>query len=117
MMTCHSERIKELTERAKSSSPKSEWLEIGESCYVEILAVYIREYRLGNITSEELVKRQKELETKLSRYYQHCEVFDRAVEIRNRYSEVLTEAEKKGCPICKKLVKIFDGRDFQGEQK
>ena len=31
--------------------------------------------------------------------------------IRNRYSEVLTEAEKHGCPICRKLVRIFDGRE------
>lgn len=32
-------------------------------------------------------------------------------QICNRYSEVLTEAEKHGCPICEKLVKIFDGRE------
>ena len=31
--------------------------------------------------------------------------------IRNSYSEVLTEAEKHGCPICRKLVRIFDGRE------
>ena len=31
--------------------------------------------------------------------------------IRNGYSEVLTEAEKTGCPVCKKLVRIFDGRE------
>ena len=31
--------------------------------------------------------------------------------IRNRCSEVMTEAEKHGCPICKKLVRIFDGRE------
>ena len=33
--------------------------------------------------------------------------------IRNRYSPVMTEAEKHGCPICKKLVRIFDGRDTE----
>lgn len=32
-------------------------------------------------------------------------------DICNRYSHVLTEAEKSGCPICKKLVRIFDGRE------
>lgn len=31
--------------------------------------------------------------------------------IRNRYSHILTEAEKSGCLICKKLVRVFDGRD------
>lgn len=32
-------------------------------------------------------------------------------DICNRYSPVMTEAEKHGCPICKKLVRIFDGRE------
>ena len=32
-------------------------------------------------------------------------------DIRNKYSHVMTEAEKNGCPICQKLVRIFDGRE------
>lgn len=32
-------------------------------------------------------------------------------DIRNRYSHIMTEAEKHGCPICKNLVRIFDGRE------
>lgn len=36
--------------------------------------------------------------------------------IRNRYSEILTEAEKEGCPICKKLVRAFDGRNEWNEE-
>lgn len=38
-------------------------------------------------------------------------LFNHHVQIRNRYSQVLIEAEKHGCPICKKLVRIFDGRE------
>ena len=34
-------------------------------------------------------------------------------QLRNRYSPVLTDAEKNGCPICKRLVKIFDGRETE----
>ena len=33
--------------------------------------------------------------------------------IRNRYSPVMTEAEKHGCPICRELVRIFDGRETE----
>ena len=33
--------------------------------------------------------------------------------IRNRYSPVMTDAEKNGCPICKKIVRIFDGRETE----
>lgn len=34
-------------------------------------------------------------------------------QIRNRYSPVMTDAEKNGCPICKKIVRIFDGRETE----
>lgn len=35
------------------------------------------------------------------------------VQIRNRYSPALTDAEKNGCPICKRIVRIFDGRETE----
>lgn len=31
-------------------------------------------------------------------------------DIRNRYSGILIDVEKSGCPLCKKMVKIFDNR-------
>lgn len=31
--------------------------------------------------------------------------------LRNTYSPLLTEAEKTGCPVCRKLVRVFDGRE------
>lgn len=40
-------------------------------------------------------------------------LFAHHASIRNRYSPVMTEAEKHGCPICKKLVRIFDGRETE----
>lgn len=45
----------------------------------------------------------------------HNELFEEKLldyhaRLRNNYSHVLTEAEKSGCPICRKLVRIFDGR-------
>ena len=38
-------------------------------------------------------------------------LFEHHASIRNRYSPVMTEAEKHGCPICRELVRIFDGRE------
>lgn len=37
-------------------------------------------------------------------------IFREAVEIRNTMSHKLTAAEKSGCPHCRELVRIFDGR-------
>ncbi len=111
MTTYHSERIRMLTQRAKEGSSKISDLDIGEIYYLKCLLEYIRSYRQKEISADDLLASQKVLEMKLEHYYMHCEMFDRAAEISNRYSEVLTEAEKHGCPICQKLVRIFDGRE------
>ena len=66
-----------------------------------------------NSTAEKLSERQKAIETALLQYYQQREMFDYHIRINNRCSHIMTEAEKSGCPICKKLVRVFDGRDLE----
>lgn len=107
----YQQRMEMLTQRAKQYDRYSDDLNIGESCYVLLLMYAIQSYRSGAVTAEELVHCQHDLQMKLERYYQHREIYDLHIGIRNRYSQVLTEAEKHGCPICKKLVRIFDGRE------
>ena len=105
------DRVKELTARAKESNDYTMDCDIGEAAYLETLIVFIKEWQNGQMKKDTLIKKQKELESKLLSYYQHREMFDRHIQINNRYSHILTEAEKSGCPICKKLVRIFDGRE------
>lgn len=107
----YSERISMLTERAKKLEPYIYDLDIGESCYLLSLVSAIELFRMKCIESDELYKKQKDLENMLLKYYQHREIDDIHIRIANRYSPVMTEAEKNGCPICQKLVRIFDGRE------
>ena len=102
-----------LTDRAKTKDPHKGDLDLGEIFYIEILKAYIANFRVGNITAEKLTERQKAIETALLQYYQQREIFDYHIRINNRCSPILTEAEKHGCPICKKLVRVFDGRDLE----
>lgn len=107
----YSERIGELTERSKQSEPKLSDLDIGESAYVLGLwrAVYL--FRAGAIEKSGLINTKRDLQNQLEVYFQLAECFENSVRIRNRYSAILTEANKNGCEICKRLVKIFDGRE------
>ena len=121
-----------LTERAKKLEPYIYDLDIGESCYLLALVSAIELFRMKCIESDELYKKQKDLENMLLKYYQHREIDDIQqkdlenmllkyyqhreiddihIRIANRYSPVMTDAEKTGCPICQKLVRIFDGRE------
>ena len=104
------ERIAELTARAKECNDYTADCTIGEAAYLETLIVLIKEWRTGKLETAKLAKKQKELEEKLINYYQHSQLFDLHIAIYNRYSEVLTDAVKHGCPICKRLVDILDGK-------
>lgn len=106
----YEQRIKELTDRAKAGNEYDDDCGLGEQFYLELLMLFVEKYEQRIISRDDLIRKQKALRNRLEKYYQWGEIFDRHVHIRNRYSEVLTEAEKGGCPICKKLVRIFDGR-------
>ena len=111
MKTCRSERIKLLTERAKTNNIYTDDLDIGESAYLLGLISAINLYNQKIIDRDELLFRQKQLQSQLEIYYIHCELYEYHANIRNKYSPVLTDAEQNGCPLCKKLIRIFDGRD------
>lgn len=105
------ERIRELNGRAKRGERYSDDLDIGESCYLYSIIGLIGQFRMKLMSQDELFHAQKDAEKKLLSYYQHSELYDRHALIRNRYSHILTEAEKSGCEVCRRLVRIFDGRN------
>jgi len=105
------QQIAELTERAKLSQPNAKGLNLGERCFVELLHFYIERYRTRQLTTDELQKRKKELEQLLTDYFDQAHMFREDVKIRLRMGQLLTEAEKSGCPTCGRLVRIFDGRE------
>lgn len=106
----HSE-IEKLTERAKQNNPESDGLPLGEKFFVELLRFYIHQYRTNQITAEELNRKKNLLERDLINYWDSKKLFKQACEIRNKQSQWLIKAEKQGCEICRKLVRIFDGRE------
>lgn len=112
----YEQKINLLTDRAKKSNDYIDDLDIGESCYLLSLITQIRSFRMKLITSDELFHKQKELTRQLEKYYQWGEIFDRHISIQNRCSPILTEADKEGCPICKKLVRVFDERNEWNEE-
>ena len=110
-MKDYSERIKNITDRAKKNNRYTDDLLIGESCYLFSLIYLIQSFRIKLITKDELSFQQKKLEQQLLSYYQHREIYEIHIKIQNRYSTILSEAEKNGCSVCKKIARVFDGRE------
>lgn len=107
----YEQRISELTDRAKSGNEYEDDCDLGEQFYLELLSLFVEKYEQRIISRDDLIRKQKALRQRLEKYYQWGEIFDRHTRIQNRCSPLLTEAEKHGCPVCKKLVRIFDGRN------
>lgn len=112
-MTTYRSEIEKLTEQAKQKEPKTDNLDLGKKFFVELLHFYIMQYRTNNLTAEELTAKKKLLEKDLMNYWDSERIFKKHCEIRNRQSQWLIAAEKSGCEICKKLVRLFDGRDTE----
>lgn len=106
----YEEDIEKLTQRAKKIDPKANGLNLGEKFFVELLHLYIVQYRQREITAEELTAKKKQLEQDYVNYRDFARIFEQHCEIRLKQGELLSRAEKDGCPICKEIVKVFDGR-------
>lgn len=110
-MTIYRSELDELIERAKRQDPRAKGLNLGERFFVELLHNKIYAYRVGEISEDQLKQAKKEYEALIIDYWNQARMFREDVKIRNTMSYILTEAEKSGCPICKELVRIFDGRE------
>ncbi len=68
------------------------------------------EYRHGIVDLEQAKDEKRLLVQEFQKEQQFHEIYQEAVRIRNTMSHRLTAVEKDGCPHCRELVQIFDGR-------
>ena len=73
------------------------------------------EYRHREITLEQARKEKERLAREYIQAARFQVVYQQAVEARNHMGQYLTMATKGECPVCNKLVEIFEGRE-QNEQ-
>ena len=73
------------------------------------------EYRHRQITLEQAKREKDQLVQEYVKAARFQVIYQQAVEVRNHMGQYLTMATKGECPVCKKLVEIFEGRE-QNEQ-
>lgn len=74
------------------------------------LRILHQEYRRDEITREQAVKEKARLVRQYEVAMGRLAVYQQAVQIRNTMSWRFAAVEKNGCPLCRELVQIFDGR-------
>lgn len=69
------------------------------------------EYRHRQITLEQAKREKDQLVQEHVKAARFQVIYQQAVEVRNHMGQYLMMATKGTCPVCKKLVEIFEGRE------
>lgn len=69
------------------------------------------EYRHREITLKQARKEKERLAKEYVQAARFQVIYRQAVEIRSHMGQYLTMATKGGCPVCRQLVRIFEGRE------
>lgn len=74
------------------------------------LRILHQEYRRDEITRKQAVREKARLVQQYKEAMGRLAVYQQAVKIRNTMSWRFAAIEQNGCPLCRELVQIFDGR-------
>lgn len=74
------------------------------------LRVLHEEYRRNEITRKQAIDEKARLVRQYKEAMGQLAIYQQAVRVRNTMSWRFAAIEKDGCPLCRELVQIFDGR-------
>lgn len=103
----------ELERLAAKGDPLPDNLTAPEQWLYLSLRILYREYRSGAIEKKQARQEKRKLIDEYELMMLHHRAYQQATERANRYSPLLVEAEKSGCDVCRKIVRIFDGRELK----
>lgn len=102
--------LDDLEHAAARGDPLPDGFTLVEQWLYLSLRILHREFRSGVITREQAAMEKNAILKQYEMAQLHHRSYTEANERCKRYSPLLVEAEKSGCDICRKIVRIFDGR-------
>lgn len=102
--------LEKLEHRAMKGMDMPEGLTQSQQCYyLSMIQLYALYYN-HTYTKEQAKNAKQQILSAYSKNEFREKLLMYHAKLRNTYSPLLTEAEKTGCPVCRKIVRIFDGR-------
>ena len=101
----------EIYELARKRQPAPDNLTLPELCLYTTARNIYKSYYDGIITLEQAKNEKQKSISGFERMNMRYEVYDDHVRRRVKISQLLTEADKNGCEICKRVSRVFDGRE------
>ena len=100
----------QIYELARKRQPAPDNLTLPELCLYTTARNIYKSYYDGIITLEQAKNEKQKSISGFERMNMRYEVYDDHVRRRVKISQLLTEADKNGCEICKRVSRVFDGR-------
>ena len=101
----------EIYELARKRKPAPDSLTLPELCLYTTARNIYKSYHDGIITLEQAKNEKQRSISGFERMNMRYEVYDDHVRRRVKISQLLTEADKNGCEICRRVSRVFDGRE------
>ena len=102
---------KEIEALAKKGTPMPNNATLADTLFYQNLRLLYREYKSGAVGKEQgkILKSQLVKQYGVQKLWERCAQTD--YERWRRYQLMQDKAVKNGCPICRKIVAVLDGRD------
>ena len=101
----------EIYELARKRQPAPDDLTLPEQLLYTTARNIYKSYQDGLISLEQAKREKQKSISDFNRLSMRYEVYDDHARRRVKISQLLTEADKYGCEICKRVSRVFDGRE------
>lgn len=101
----------EIYELARKRQPAPDDMTLPEQLLYTTARNIYKSYQDGIISLEQAKREKQKSINDFKRLSMRYEVYDDHARRRVKISQLLTEADKNGCEICKRVSRVFDGRE------
>lgn len=103
--------VEEIYELARKRQPAPDSLTLPELClYTTVRNIY-KSYQDGIITVEQAKQEKQQSIRSFDRMSLSHEVYTDHMRRMVKISSILSDAEKNGCECCRRVARVFDGRE------
>ncbi|MFR1348276.1 MAG: hypothetical protein ACLSAQ_00990 [[Eubacterium] siraeum] len=101
----------EIIELAKHNTPLPDDATLAEGLLYKSMRLTYAAFREGEITKEQGAQERKQAVKQFDKYQMYEKAYRNNAKRGKAIGKLLCEVNKHGCELCKRMAKIYDGRE------
>lgn len=101
----------EVIELARHNSPLPDDATLTEGLLYKTMRLTYAAYREGEISKEQGTQERKNAVKQFEKYHMYEKSYRNSARRGKEIGNLLSEVNKHGCELCKRIAKIYDGRE------